>query len=207
MLPLVAAMVRVIPNMRPRRMQFTIRQTIIGVALLSILMSWGLAHARRLRLRFDFYDYRMAADEPLVNPTAFLGLEGDRVRLAGGRILEVEATTWRDSNYPAVPWSPGDLKRLVTGLEDELARMRIDGAPGVVDLEAAPDGRTLVYVRKSSWTCGTCLGPPPIHIPLFRRTVYLNRRLLIGIGRLKLDTQPSPDCDDGLPIPVVSPPL
>lgn len=190
--------------MRLPRMRFTIRRMMIGLALLAALLAWGIEQARRSRLRFDFYDYRVADDEPLANPTEFSGLHGNRVDLRGGWFLEVEATTWRDSNYPAVPWRPGDLECLIAGLEDEIARVGANGTPGIVDLEATPDGRTLLYVRKRSWACGTCLGPPPIHIPLFRRTVYRNRRLLIGIGKMNKLTQPYTGRDDRSPASVAS---
>jgi hypothetical protein len=150
-------------------------------------MAGGVELTRWSRLRFNFYDDRVSSDEPLVNPTEFFGLQGNRVDLGSGRLLEVEATTWRDRDYPAVPWTPGDLDRLIGGLEDELEKMRVGGTPGVVDLEPTPDGRTLLYVRKQAWRCGTGLGPV-IHIPLFRRKVYINRRLLIGIGRIVTHT-------------------
>ena len=188
------------------RMQFTIRQMIIGVAILSALVAWGIELARRSRLRFDFYDYRVADNEPFINSTELLGLEGNRVDLGGGRYLEVEATTWTYSDDPAVCWLPGDLEPLIEGLEDELAGMRASGTAGVVDLQAAPDGRTLLYVRmrRQPRHCGTRLGPPPIRIPLFRRAVYLNRRLLIGIGKLKQGTWRSSDRDDELRASVAS---
>jgi hypothetical protein len=63
--------------------------------------------------------------------------------------------------------------------------MRLVGDPNVVELQPAPDGRTLLYVRHRSWGCGTRTLPRPIHIPLFRRTVYVDRRILIGVGTMK----------------------
>jgi hypothetical protein len=205
-LALITVMGRVIRIMRPFLMRLTIRRMIVGVALLAVLTAWAIEPLRRSRLRFDFYDYDVAGDEePLVNPTGFFGLEGNRVDLAGGRFLDVEATTWRDTNFPAVPWSPGDLKRLSAGLEDELEKMRVDGAAGIVDLEARPDGRTLLYVRKRRWYCGTCLGPPPIRIPLFRRTVYRNPRLLIGIGTISKHSQPCLNRQAESPVSPASP--
>jgi hypothetical protein len=177
--------------MRLPRVRFSIRRMMIGMAFLTILLAWGIDQAKRSRLRFDFYDYRVVNDEPLVNPTEFFGIEGNRVALGGRRLLEVEATTWTYSDDPPSPWTrPADLEHLSWGLRDQLGRMKSDGRPGIVDLQATPDGRTQLFVRNQPWYCGTGLGPL-IRIPLFRRTVYRNRRLLIGIGTLKEHSRPA----------------
>jgi hypothetical protein len=173
------------------RVRFTIWRMMVAVAILAIVMAWGVEHVMRSRIRFDFYDDRVKENEPLVNPVRLLGLEGYRVELEGEQFLDVEATTWRDQTHPAVAWTPGDLRCLIAGLEDELASMRLTGIPGVVDIANTADGRTLSYVRKFTWSCGTCSGPAPIHIPLFPRTVYRNRRLLIAIGKIKTPARPS----------------
>lgn len=134
--------------------------------MLAILMACGVGYARRSRLHFDFYDYQVVADEPLVNPTEFFGLEESRVDLGGGRYLAVEATTWRYDGEDGTRWLPGDQDYLRDGLADELANMRAGARSGTVDLQTAPDGRVLLYVRHQPWYCGTGLGPL-IHIPLF----------------------------------------
>jgi hypothetical protein len=175
--------------MRLPRVQFTVRQTMIGVALLACIFTSGIELARRSPFRFDFYDYDVLDDEPLVNQTEFFGLKENRVDLGPAGFLEVEATTWAYADTSKIIWSPVDRARLTDALQVELARMRAGGAPGVVDLRPASDGRTLLYVRHRPWYCGTCLGPAPIHIPLFRRTVFRNRRLLIGIGTLRSEAR------------------
>lgn len=167
-------------------LQFSIKRMLASIALLTIFMAWGLELSRRSGLHFDFNDYQVLTDEPLVNPTEFFGLEGNRVDLGAGHYLVVEATTWAYEDYPAVQWSPVIQEHLSEGLENELARMGRSTKPGIVDLQAAPDGRVFLYVRHQPWACGTRVGTH-IHIPMFRRRVYLNRRLLIGIGRIKTE--------------------
>lgn len=170
-------------SMRLPLLQLGIRRMLTGVALLAILMACGVGYARQSRLRFDFSDYQDVAEEPLINPTEFFGLEENRVDLGGGRYLAVEATTWTYDGDPEARWLPGDRDYLSAGLEEELANLGAGARAGTVGLGAAPDGRVLLYVRNQPWSCGTGLGPV-IHIPLFRRRVYTKRQLLIGMGRI-----------------------
>jgi hypothetical protein len=80
---------------------------------------------------------------------------------------------------------------MACGVKGELASMRLTGTPGVVDIANTADSRTLLYVRKFTWSCGSFLGPAPIRIPLFPRTVYRNRRLLSAIGKIRTQARSS----------------
>ena len=165
------------------RIQFTVRSLTIVLAIAAILMACGAEYARRSNVQLDLYDNH-EVDEPLVNPTAFFGLEGNRVNLGRGRVLEVESTTWWYTSDPPAVWEPADPACLKAGLR--AGQLASSKTPGVIDLERIPDGRALLYVSCRPWYCGH--GKPLItliHVPLIPRTVYGNRRLLMGVGRVR----------------------
>jgi hypothetical protein len=165
------------------RIQFTVRRLTGVVAIAAILTACGAEYARRARVQLDLYDDH-EVDEPLVNPTAFFGLERNRVDLGRGRFLEVESTTRWYTNDPPAVWKPADSACLEAGLvAGQLASSK---APGVIDLERILDGRALLYVSHRPWYCGTYKPLITlIRIPLIPRAVYGNQRLPIGVGRVR----------------------
>lgn len=88
-----------------------------------------------------------------------LRVESNRVFLADNRIIEVDL-------YP---------KQEIT---NQFAQSDF-----MIDVENGRDGIVGIYARQNGWICGTPWAQP-VRIPIFRDTVYRNRRELITIGKI-----------------------
>jgi len=129
--------------------------------------------ARRGYPIVDFGFDRVVVDEPLQNPRKVAEIEagcsvldegvrtsGVRIRLDDGRILEV--------------------------VED--GRMTL--SERVLDLQSGVDGRVVIFKNQPAWFCANCRPRAPlIRIPLVPRTVYRNRKVQIGRGRILAETR------------------
>lgn len=90
---------------------------------------------------------------------AVLHVESNRLFLADGRVIEADV----------------DSEQEIT---DQLAQSDF-----LIDVEQGQDGFVGIYARQDGWICGTPW-TQPILIPVFRDTVYRNRRELITIGTI-----------------------
>ena len=105
-----------------------------------------------------FHYAHVIENEPLIAPVEVTNVDGNRLVLADGRALEVDAF-------------PGQLTDLLSQSDF------------MIDLETEGEDAVLIYARQDGWICGTRWAQP-IRIPIFRDTVYKNRRQLIAHGRI-----------------------
>ena len=114
-----------------------------------------------------FHYPHVIRDQPLNDPVKVLRVESNRLFLADNRIIEVDL-------YP---------KQEIT---NQFAQSDF-----MIDVEHGRDGIVGIYARQNGWICGTPWAQP-IRIPIFRDTVYRNRRELITIGKIigELPTTP-----------------
>jgi hypothetical protein len=99
-------------------------------------------------------------DQPLRHPLAVVRVETNRLWLEDGRVLALDDA---DGSQISNKLSQSDFK---------------------VDIEPGADGILGIYARQKNWICGTPWAQP-IRIPIFRDTVYKNRRELIAIGMIE----------------------
>lgn len=98
-------------------------------------------------------------DEPLRDSIKVFRIEGNEIHLADSRVVVVG-----------------------TAVEDEL-RGAVAESELFVDVEVDRAFAT-VYARQDGWVCGTPWAQP-IRIPVFRDTVYRNRRQVIAFGEIR----------------------
>ena len=111
------------------------------------------------------YPY-VVQDQPLNNPVKVLCVESNRLHLADSRVVEVD------------PHSKQDIT-------NQLAQSDF-----MIDVEDGADDEVVIYARQNGWICGTPWAQP-IRIPIFRDTVYRNRRELITVGKIIIGEQPT----------------
>ena len=104
-----------------------------------------------------FHYPHVVQDQPLNDPVAVLHVESNRLILADGRVIEADLDSEQD-------------------ITNQLAQSDF-----MIDVERGQDGFVGIYARQDGWICGTPWAQP-ILIPVFRDTVYRNRRELITIG-------------------------
>ena len=113
-------------------------------------------------------------DQPLANPVKVLRVESNRLFLADSRVIDVDL-------YP---------KQDIT---NQLAQSDF-----MIDVEDGKDDIVGIFARQDGWICGTPWAQP-VRIPIFRDTVYRNRRKLITIGKIAGE---QPTSRYGVPPPV-----
>ena len=106
-----------------------------------------------------FHYPHVVQDQPLNDPVAVLHVESNRLFLADGRVIEADVDS-----------------------EQEITN-RLAQSDFLIDVEQGQDGFVGIYARQDGWICGTPWAQP-ILIPVFRDTVYRNRRELITIGTI-----------------------
>jgi hypothetical protein len=146
------------------RVRFGLRVMMISIAVVAVLLSLGVDLVRRWRL-VDFVSIRYIENEPLNNPTRVIAIDGARFVLEDGRVVLVD-------NGP-------DPFGMLS--EDDLSLRMF-----LVEVETRADGSVGIYKKQPAWFCGTCLNSarPLIRIPIVTRSIPLNRKELIGAGRI-----------------------
>ena len=137
--------------------------------------------ARRGRRLVDFEDIRYIKNEPLVNPTKVRAIDGARI-LEDGYVQVIVNTriALEDGRVVLIEDRPAER-------ECELAVEDLSQREWFVEIQTEADGSAAVYTKEpAGFWCGNCLNRRAslIHIPIFARNVYLNRRVLVGTGRI-----------------------
>jgi len=105
-------------------------------------------------------------DEPLHSPIKVVRIDGRHVLLQDDRTIEFEN------------WMEGRAT-----ISEALSQSDFQ-----IDLEPDSNGAYIVWGRQAGWICGTPW-TQPIRIPLFKDTVYRNRRQCIGRAK-EIEGQP-----------------
>jgi hypothetical protein len=134
----------------------------VHVALAAVVFAVGIDLGRRWRL-VQFETVRYVENEPLADPVRVVGIDGCLFVLEDGREVRFDADP--------------DLSGVLS--EDQSGRCRFP-----VDVEVEDGGSAKVYAKRRLWFCGNCSREARLCIPIATRTVPLNRRELIGAGRI-----------------------
>ena len=102
-----------------------------------------------------FHYPHVIQDQPLNSPIKVIRIDGNRLILQDKRVIEVEDYSNQD-------------------LTNQLAQSDF-----MIEIENGAANFVGVYARQNGWICGTPWAQP-IRIPMFRDTVYRNRRELIS---------------------------
>jgi hypothetical protein len=150
------------------------------VALTGVLSAAVIDRARRGSRLIDLGYIRFVENEPLVNPTKVRAINRGRIFLDDGY---VHARDWARiilEDGREVVINEGPLLQASLVLEDP------SRGKCAVEVQTEADGSAKVHARERIWVCGSCLhrGPALVHIPLFPRTFYLNRKVLVGTGKI-----------------------
>ncbi len=130
------------------------RNLLVAVVLVIGLAGWGVKSG------FVSIHYpRIIENEPLRSPVQVVSVDGSRILLEDGRVIEFEDEplkgTWEST------------------MNDTDHR---------VDVESGGDGKVMVvYGNQKGWICGTPWAQP-ICLPLIAEDVYRNRRSILGHG-------------------------
>jgi hypothetical protein len=162
--------------MRFPRVRFTLRSIMVIVALTGMLMAALIDQSRGGRRLVDFEDVRYIKSKPLVNPTKVRAIDraritedgfvqllvNSRIALEDGRIVLIEDRPFR---------------------VDEQALDDLSQSEWFVEVQTQADGSATVYAKEPVWFYLN-RREALIHIPIFRRDVYTDRKLLVGTGRI-----------------------
>jgi hypothetical protein len=141
------------------RVRFTVRALMAYVALAAVVLAVGIDLGRRWGL-VEFETIRYVDDGPLAHPVRVVGIDGRLFVLEDGRVV-------RFNEDPDLGWV---LREGDSGLS--------------VDVEFVDDGSVKVYAKETSWFCGNQSRRAPIRIPIATRTILLNKKILVGTGRI-----------------------
>jgi hypothetical protein len=139
---------------------------LVPLALPGLAFGSGPNRLRFGDLEVEFISIQWIDEEPLAHPTRLLKVEGNRLTLGDGRLVEVKDASRLATWMTVIDTSKEDL---------------------IVDVTTGLDDSVTIHMLQSLYTCGTASTPTPpsvIRIPTVGRKVYRMHRVRMATGRV-----------------------
>jgi hypothetical protein len=167
--------------MRMPRVRFTLRTTMVIVALVAVLLTVGIPLLEQQQL-IEIVSVRYVDNEPLASRTRVIAIDGLTFVLEDGRLIVFDEESRQFDDLLLDVWDPQGF---------------------FVELEAGDSGSVRVYTKQPAvWFCGnTWARKPLIRIPIATQTILLNKKELLGTARIVACNADSPKSRQPSPAP------
>lgn len=148
-------------------MKNLVQRALIYVGLTALIV-WSLHELRLIGFRYPSFQ----ENQPLSHPIAIIGIEGDELTLADGRVLDL-AAAWHDGVSDSGAGVPSTTTRLANLFADR---------PHTIQLTESPPGAMVIHYPAQLTGCFTPWANQGFIIPLIPNHVPRYHSMILAEG-------------------------